>query len=129
MDRQVFKDRLLETENLTDNLEDQDAKILINWGIEQIAPLVNGVHDEDEANEKIYQLMQLMREINSIAGNPSTVSQEKISRLLAAYQKTFNITHSIGEEEAKAALEKIPNMQPGETVKYLLEWMKSQQEK
>jgi hypothetical protein len=33
MDKTIFKDRILETKNLTDELEDADADWLLNWGI------------------------------------------------------------------------------------------------
>jgi hypothetical protein len=125
VDQQVFIDRMLETENLTDNLEDEDAKALINWGIKQIDPLLNGIQDDDKAHVKIEHLMQLMREINRLAGNPSTASTEKIANLLSAYEQTFDKVHPMSDEEQKAAVEKISGMQPGDAVKYLLEWMKS----
>ncbi len=123
MDQQIFIDRMLETENLTDNLEDEDAKLLINWGIKQIDPLLNGIQDDDKAHVKIDHLMQLMREINRLAGNPSTASTEKLSNLLSAYEQTFDRTHPMSDEERKAFMEKISSMQSGEAVKYLLEWM------
>jgi hypothetical protein len=125
VDQQIYIDRLLETENLTDNLEDEDAKALINWGIEQIDPLLNDIQNEDQAHEKINHLMQLMREINRLAGNPSTASTEKLSNLLSAYEQTFDKAHPMSDEERKAAVDKISSMQPGEAVKYLLEWIKS----
>ncbi len=40
MDRQILIDRLLESENLTDNLEDEDANVLIKWGIAQLDHLI-----------------------------------------------------------------------------------------
>ena len=125
MDQQIFIDRMLETENLTDNLEDEDAKVLIDWGIKQIDPLLNGIQDENQAHVKINHLMQLMREINRLAGNPSTASTEKLTDLLSAYEQTFDKAHPMSDEERKASVEKISSMQPGEAVKYLLEWMKS----
>lgn len=125
MNRQVLIDRILETENLTDNLEDEDADALINWGIAQVDPLVGGVDDEDVAGEKINQLMHLMRQINSIAGDPSSVSQQKLRKFIDQYVETFGKgqDHEIREEERNSLVDKLAQMQPGEVVKYLLEWM------
>ena len=129
MDRQVLIDRLLESENLTDNLEDEDADTLIKWGIAQISPLVNGIKDEDAAGEKVSDLMALMRQINLIAGNLSTVSEDKIQKLLEQFTQTFDKDLHVSDEERRALVEKISQMQPGEAVKYLLEWMHSKKQR
>jgi|ERR1041385_7775802 hypothetical protein len=123
MDRQLLIDRLLEAENLTDNLEDDAANTLIKWGIGQIDHLIKGVNDEEVAGDKVNDLMALMRGINSTAGNPSAASQEKLHELLERYAQTFGKAHQISEEEQKAVIEKLSQMQPGEAVKYLLDWM------
>jgi hypothetical protein len=128
VDRQILIDRLLESENLTDNLEDDDANALINWGIAQVDLLVKDVQDEESAGVKINHLMSLMRQINVIAGNPSTVSEEKILKFLHRYAQTFNEARDTAEEEPKAVAEKLSHMQPGEIVKYLLEWMQSKKQ-
>jgi Ca2+-binding EF-hand superfamily protein len=128
VDRQVLIDRLLESENLTDNLEDDDANTLIKWGIAQINPLVKDIDDEETAGVKINHLMSVMRQINSIAGNLSTVSEEKLQKLLEQYTQTFDKAHHISDEERKQVAEKLSQMQPGEAVKYLLEWMHSQKQ-
>ncbi len=128
MDRQVLIDRLLESENLTDNLEDEDANTLIKWGISQISPLVNGIKDENAAGEKVNHLMGLMRQVNTIAGNLSTVSEEKIQKLLEQFTQTFDKDHHVSDEERKAVAEKLSQMQPGDAVKYLLDWMHSKKQ-
>jgi len=128
VDRQVLIDRLLESENLTDNLEDEDANVLIKWGIAQVDHLLKGINDHEAAGTKINHLMNLMRQINSIAGNPSSVSQEKLLKLLEQYSQTFDKAHQISEDERKAVAEKLSQMQPGEAVKYLLEWMHSKKQ-
>jgi hypothetical protein len=128
VDRQVLIDRLLESENLTDNLEDEDANVLIKWGIAQIDHLLEGINDDETAWTKITHLTNLMRQINTIAGNPSTVSQEKLLKLLEQYSQTFDKAHQISEDERKAVAEKLSQMQSGEAVKFLLEWMRSKKQ-
>jgi hypothetical protein len=128
VDRQVLIDRLLESENLTDNLEDEDANTLLKWGIAQISPLIKGIKDEDAAGEKVNHLMELMRQVNSIAGNLSTVSEDKIQKLLEQFTETFDKEHDVTDEERKAVAEKLSQMQPGDAVKYLLEWIHSKKQ-
>jgi hypothetical protein len=53
MDRQTAIDRITETENLTDGLEDDDANWLLDWGIARVDGLVTGIADEDAAGEKL----------------------------------------------------------------------------
>ena len=125
MDRQVFIDRTLETENLTGNLEDEDADTLINWGIAQVNPLIEGIDDEETAAERIDHLMHLMRQINRIAGNPSSVSREEINKFIKQYAKTFGKDHHVSEEERQALAKKISSMSSSEAMNYLLEWMQS----
>ena len=126
MDHQVLIDRLLESENLTDNLEDDAANVLIKWGIAQLDHLVDGIDDEEIAGTRINQLMNLMRQVNSIAGNPATVSEEKIQKLLEQFTQTFDKAHHISDEERREVADKLSQMQPGDAVKYLLDWMHSQ---
>src|ERR1041385_8939475 len=105
MDRQLLIDRLLEAENLTDNLEDDAANTLIKWGIGQIDHLIKGVNDEEVAGDKVNDLMALMRGINSTAGNPSAASQEKLHELLERYAQTFGKAHQIRSEERRVGKE------------------------
>ena len=128
VDRQVLTDRLLEAENLTDNLEDEDADTLLKWGIAQINPLIKGIRDEDAAGEKVNHLMGLMRQVNLIAGNLSTVSEDKIQELLEQFTETFDKDHHVSDEERKEVAEKLSQMQPGEAVNYLLDWMHSKKQ-
>jgi len=123
VNRQILIDRLLESENLTDNLEDEDANVLIKWGIAQLDHLIEDGEDEENAGVKINRLTHLMRGINSTAGNPSAVSQEKLLKLLEQYTQTFGKAHQINEEERKVVIDRLSKMQSGEAVKYLLEWM------
>lgn len=126
MDLQLFIDRLLESENLTDSLDDEAANALIKWGIDHIGPLVEG-EDDESAGTKVNRLMSLMRAVNSIAGNPSAASTESLFKLLDVFAQTFGKNHFIGQKERQAVVEQISQMQPKEAVDYLLNWMDSKQ--
>ena len=124
MDRQLFIDRLLESENLTDNLEDEAANTLIKWGISQIDHLIKD-KDEETAGAKVNQLMSLMRAVNSVAGDPSAVSLAPLFRLLNRFAQTFDKAHPISENERSTVAKEISSMQPKDAVDYLLKWMDS----
>src|ERR1041384_938683 len=125
MDRQLLIDRLLETENLTDNLEDDAANTLINWGISQIDRLTKSTPDEETAGAKVNRLMSLMRGVNSIAGDPSAISPDSLLKILDRYAQTFDNEHQIGEDERKNVAQTLSTMQPKEAVEYLLNWIDS----
>ena len=125
MDCQVFVDRLLETENLTDSLEDDDANSLLNWGVKQIDGLIEGVEDHDAAGEKVNGLMHVMRGLNSLAGDPKSISHEGLADLLNRYTQIVGGTTQVEENERRLVAEKIAGMQPGDAIRYLTEWLQS----
>ena len=124
MDVQLFIDRLLETENLTDNLDDEAANTLIKWGVDHIDPLIKD-KDEEAAGTKVNQLMRFMRAVNSIAGDPSTVSTSSLRKLAEYFAETFDQGRPISEMERRIASQRISRMQPKDAVEYLLKWMDS----
>ena len=57
---------ILENESLTDNLNDEAAKVLIDWGIQhakEIAVSTIDIFDEEQAEEAIYARMRALRRI------------------------------------------------------------------
>ena len=125
MDRQLYVDKILETENLTDNLEDEDANKLLNWGIAHIDKLISGIENDDEAGEKINGLMHVMRGLNSLAGNPASISHEKIADLLERYAAVADGKLKVSEDERRSLVERVSKMQPGEVVHFLTEWLQT----
>jgi len=125
LDRQTFVDRLLETENLTDQLEDDEADLLLNWGVAKIDGLIEGIADHEAAGEKINQLMQVMRSLNALVGNPTGISTQGLVELLKRYDQITNETTSVDEAEHRAVVEKISKMQPGEAIRFLTEWLQT----
>jgi len=99
MDRQIAIDRITETENLTDGLEDDDANWLLNWGIAHVDGLVTGIKDEDAAGEKLNQLMAVMRTLNQIASDRAA----KPAGALAADVRTFLERYQLAFGAPKAA--------------------------
>lgn len=79
MDRQTAIDRITETENLTDGLEDDDANWLLDWGIAHVDGLVTGIKDEDAAGEKLNQLMSVMRTLNQVASDRAAKSPDALA--------------------------------------------------
>ena len=124
MDVQLFIDRLLESENLTDNLDDEAANTLIKWGIRQVDPLIKD-KDDETAGTQVNHLMALMRSINSLAGKPSRVNSASLVKFVNRFNQTFDKDHQIDEEERRKMAQQISAMQSKGAVDYLLQWMDS----
>jgi hypothetical protein len=84
MDKQAAIDRILETENLTDGLEDDDAKWLLDWGIGFLPALIGELEDEDAAGAKVNELMAVMRQINQIVADRNATSPEDLADAVVA---------------------------------------------
>lgn len=120
MDIQSALDRMLENENLTNNLEDDDADFLLNWGAEQVRHLAAKTADETAANEKVNHLMAAMRSLNHIAGNLESVGAEDLS---AFFEKTAVALGTAKESLASDLDEtaaKIAAMSPHDALEHLL---------
>jgi hypothetical protein len=125
LDRQIFVDRLLEAENLTDQLEDEDANVLLDWGIAKIDGLIEGVEDREAAGEKINSLMHVMRGLNSLAGNPSGISQQGLVELLNRYNQIVSGVIQVEDAEHRSVAEQVSQMRPGEAIRFLTDWLQT----
>ncbi len=124
MNEQAAIDRILETENLTDGLEDDDANWLIDWGIERVRPLIAGIEDDEAAGEKVSQLMAVRRRLNQITADREVKSAEELAadvdQFLVAYDAAFGRTRSLGSGEALSACASIKTMLPLDTLQHLI---------
>jgi hypothetical protein len=104
MDKQAAIDRILETENLTDGLEDEDAKWLLDWGVNYVPALIGKLSDEDAAGAKVNQLMAVMRKINQIVADRQDAAAEDLAEaitgLAEAYAQAFGSARPLASEAA-----------------------------
>jgi hypothetical protein len=89
VEEQIAIDRILETENLTDGLEDDDASWLLDWGIAQVHGLISGIEDDDFAGAKVNALMAVMRRLNQIAADREVLSTEVLSGEIRDFTKLY----------------------------------------
>ncbi|HEX6540208.1 MAG TPA: hypothetical protein VF040_00520, partial [Ktedonobacterales bacterium] len=85
MDEALAIERITENENLTDGLNDEDARWLLQWGTGHAGELIAGATDDEAAGQKINQLMAVMRSLNAIAADRTV----KDSASLAADIRTL----------------------------------------
>lgn len=78
MEPERFAERMLEIENLTDELEDAEAQRLLDWGLAELGPLVGEIQDAEAAGEKANALMAVMRKINRLVGRLADKTPEDL---------------------------------------------------
>jgi hypothetical protein len=126
MNSERFVERMLETENLTDELEDAQAQRLLDWGIAQVEPLVRGIEDAEIAGERVNGLMALIRKINRLAA----VAQGSDPQLLAAELAVLNeVTRSIypaapplAAQACLPAAEELAALDPAAALEFIIAW-------
>ena len=121
LDRLV--DKLLETENLTDNLEDDEANLLIDWAVEQVPGLAQDAQDEAQAGERVNALMRFMRAVNKLAPAPEEITPDGLLDLLERYARVFGAARAAGEGVCEEAAAQVSQMSAGEAVQFLLAWV------
>ncbi len=120
-------ERILETENLTDGLEDADADWLLKWGVGFVHGLLDGVEDDEIAGEKISDLMAVMRTLNQITADrvvkPAEALAEDVQALAECYARAFGKVRTLNAGDAQRAATAIRQKTPRETMQFLIEVM------
>jgi hypothetical protein len=115
MDKARFKERILETENLTDELEDIEANWLLNWGISHLDDVLGA--DPIAAGDRVNALMAVMRKINRIAGNYASKDPqdlvEDLSSLNDLYLAAFGPVETAKIGSAANTVEELAARLPG----------------
>jgi hypothetical protein len=127
MDKQLFKDRILETENLTDEMEDEDANWLLNWGINLLDQVLTGIDDQETAGEAVNSLMAVMRKINRICGKRLSENTEDLAldleKLSSLFAVAFNYDSLPNPKECAAAAVRLANMETtAQALEFLTRW-------
>ena len=127
IDEQALIERILEAENLTDNLEDEPAAQLLKWGTGQAGQLVKNVDDEEAAGKIITALMAVMRQINRLAGDVEAASVEDLAgglgRLAKLHKQAFGYAPDTSAATLKATAKALAKITPAQAVPLVLEWL------
>ncbi len=89
MDLQILIDRILETENLTDNLEDPEASRLLDWGVSHLPEAVQDAASQRAANARANHLMAVIRTVNQLVGNRAYLAPEELDSGLKEIGERF----------------------------------------
>ncbi len=88
--KQKLAERILNDESLTDELDDEDADTLINWGLAQIEALSDratvsfspGVPAEKTLEAQAEHIRRVMKHINRLVGKRNLLTTEELEEQL-----------------------------------------------
>ena len=121
IDPQNFISRMLEVENLTDALEDEDANYLLNWGVAQLKLKLGNIEDREAAGEYTNDLMGFLRALNQVTGNLENLQPEGLVQLAERRQKAFGPGQEPAVENYDKAIARLKMMTPRQAIDYLLQ--------
>jgi len=129
MDEDFFIGRLLETENLTDNLEDGDANVLINWAVKNVGAIIA---NPLTAGERANGLMAMLRKINHLIPDLGIKSPQELSNALSDLAKTVEGTFErmppTGAGDLQSLVDRLRPATTSEAIEILLEWITQEQQ-
>ncbi len=126
MDKARYVERILEAENLTDELEDAQANWLLDWGIGQLDGLLVDITDEELAGARVNALMAVMRKINRLAGsrqrhNPAELAAD-FATLADLWARARDRQPSATPAECEAAALHFAHLPLEEALKFAVDW-------
>jgi hypothetical protein len=125
MDEKIFVDRILENENLTSSLVDEDANWLLKWGTGQVKGLVQGIGDVDAAGEKVNALMAVMRKMNRLVGEGDWPAVDELVPELQALAElsaqAFGTPRDMSMADWEAVANQLVQMTPSQALQFLAE--------
>jgi hypothetical protein len=126
MNTECFVERILETENLTDELEDAEAQRLLDWGIARLEPLLQGIEDAEIAGGKVNALMALMRKLNRLAGSAVNgdlqALEGELVRLDELNRALYPDAAPLDLLACQQGALKLSVLEPGPALDFLLAW-------
>jgi hypothetical protein len=88
---QSAMERIMMDESVTEELADDEAKVLLGWGEQQVTRLADQIADEEAFKEASNQLRKLMRRVNRFVGLRGDMDaeeqREKLERIVTAAQE------------------------------------------
>ncbi len=124
MEKATAVARITETENLTGDLTDADARWLIDWGVAHLDALVLGSPDATYADYRLTQLMAVMRALGGIGGTaaerPPALLVGDLRGFFARYALAFGQPNRVREADLAPLAARIRSLAPGAAMQTLL---------
>ncbi|MFZ6026888.1 MAG: hypothetical protein ACOYYS_04155 [Chloroflexota bacterium] len=126
MNTQTYKERLLENENLTADLEDPEADWLLQWGVSQIPIVTDGVTDEAFAGEKISALATFIRRTGRTVVRRNRRTPEELADALRElgnfYARAFGACRLLSPDDYLRAAIRLQALSTLEGLQTIVQW-------
>ncbi len=87
-----FIEQLYESEGLTDALIDADARILLEWGEQQLASLAHTKAEQTDLDDAFQQVRRVIRSINRLVERKADLSDtQMVQRLLRLVEDSMKL--------------------------------------
>jgi hypothetical protein len=127
MELQTVIDRLTETENLTDGLEDPEASWLLQWGYQQAKAMFAGPATEGEEAERLNALMATLQQLNRITADRQVLTAEdlaeQLDRLSQAASRAFGCAPAESAWETASLSRQLAEAPALEALRLLAGWV------
>lgn len=89
---QPLLQQLYESENLTDALTDEGAKILLEWGERQLKAMDVLIDDQVELDSGFRQLRRVMQSVNRLVELKTSLTDEQlVQRILTLVERSMQL--------------------------------------
>ena len=124
-DLQPLIDRMLEIENLTDNLQDEDARWLLDWGTSQLRRLATDTTQDGELTERAAALMKFMRGLNRMVGSLPAADPTELTRLLETHSAAYGTSRPAGQAAIDEAVTALSGLPARGALEFLINWVET----
>jgi len=126
IDTQPYIDRMLETENLTADLEDTEAEWLLQWGLDHIDVVCDGLDDDAERDDHVHALMAFMRRLNRAVARKNRreleILAEELNELAELYAQAFGQSRPLSPNDCRHTADQIKRLPAMDALQTLVEW-------
>ena len=115
--------RLYEIPNLTDEMDDDPAQALLEWGSSQIPKLAS---DEKQLENRAKRLRRLMQTINQFMGNYRRMDRERMAHELeSVYDAASDVGYPVQDNLIEAVAGQFEGQNPDDVIVILIAWLEN----
>ncbi|MBX3080396.1 MAG: hypothetical protein KF716_02110 [Anaerolineae bacterium] len=125
MDAQAAVERLLEMANLTDDLDDEAADHLIEWGANSLRALIAFEDDDQTSGDKLNKVTGLMRAARQIARQAPTSNPQALQHYIQLFLNNATELYPAqavqrGTEVVQSLADELAGKSPTQAIQQLL---------
>jgi hypothetical protein len=120
-------ERMYEDINLTDELMDNEAKLLLDWGSSEHEKLEAQSVDLDTLEDRAKQIRKTIKRINRFVGQRSAYADDEAqSKLQSLTESLYDLGYTVSQEKANAFLAAQKDMDNTTALQAMLDLLKTE---